>query len=73
MKRFFVFGLLWSNRSRFRCCTISFHICVDLYLTEILPYVFTVQTLGTNTIQKTISKTNLLLVSKIVESLKVNF
>ena len=29
--RFFVFGLLWSNRSRFRLHVSLFHICVDWY------------------------------------------
>ena len=41
VKRLFVFGLLWSNRSRFRLyCTSSFYICVDFYLTQFLPYMF---------------------------------
>ena len=53
IKRFVVFGRLWSNRSRFRlCCTRSFHICVDFYFTEFLPYVFTGQKLETETILK---------------------
>ena len=56
----FVFGPLSSNMSRWRLyCTSSFHIFVDLYLTEFLPYIFTVQMLETKTVSKTISKTNL--------------
>ena len=66
LKDFFAFGLLSSNKYRFRCCFSSFHICLDLYLTEVLSYVFTVQMLRTNTISKTISKTSFLLVFKIV-------
>ena len=70
IKRFFVFGPLWSNRSRFRlCCTSSCYIWVDVYLNEFLQYIFTVQTLETKTIRKTILKTILLLAFKIVESL----
>ena len=70
IKRFFVFGPLWSNRSRFRlCCTSSCYIWVDVYLNEFLQYIFTVQTFGTKTIRKTILKTIILLVFKIVESL----
>ena len=69
IKGFFVFDLLWSNRSRFRlCCTSSFYICVNFYLTQFLPHmnIFTVHMLGT----KTISKIILLFVFKITESLK---
>ena len=73
-KRFFVFGLLWSNRSRFRiCCTSSFYMCVDLYLTQVLPLVLTVHRLGTKTIRKTISKNILLLVFKITVGIRGYF
>ena len=74
MKRYFVCGLLWSNRSRFRlCCTSSFYICVDFYLTQFLPYIcicFSSTKVGTKTIYKTISKTISFLVLKVTGSLK---
>ena len=65
----FSFGPLSSNRSGFTLyCTSSFHICVNFYLTEFLPYSFMVKKLERKTISKTILKTMLLLVCKIVES-----
>ena len=68
-KTYFTFGPLSSIRSRFTLyCTSSVYNCVDFYLTEFLPYSFIVQKLETKPISKTILKTMLLLVCKIVES-----
>lgn len=40
------FGLIDQDSD----CPISFHICVDWYLAEFLPYVLAAQMLGTKTI-----------------------